>query len=324
LQPGRRGVLRRGFTLIELLVVIAIIGILITPLLSSVLPQRERERREAVSTEILALALAESTFLIENGQYGTLSELIDDGLVATDLADGKKHGYEFTIDIDPPPLPAFQIRADPCVQPLSLGFFVDESEVVRWALDGPADASSAPLVDLASIPTSEAENDLARQVEADAGELVRQLDALPGAGDAILAAVDLLATEDVQGVFFPELDANGDGQASVQDFLSADALVLARAVKSDLGLPDGPAIGDDADLEAMLASYQALLAATLAPDEETVSPSVSYTPALPGDPSAFLLLALAQGVPALGAGGLAMLALGLALVGRAMVSQRRL
>jgi prepilin-type N-terminal cleavage/methylation domain-containing protein len=314
--------LRRGFTLIELLVVIAIIGILISPLLSSVVPQRERERREAVSTEILSLSQAESTFLIANGNYGTLSELIDAGLVGAELVDGKKHGYEFTFEIDPPPLPAFRIHADPCVQPFSLAFFVDESEQIRWALDGPADVGSTPLVDLMSIPASEAEGAQWRQVEADAGELVRQLDDLPGAGDAILAAVDLLATEDVEAAFFPELDANGDGQTGVQDFIAADVLALARTIKNDLGLIDGPAIGDDADLEAMLSSYQTLLAMTLAPDEEYVSPETTYVPALPGDPSAFLLSALAQGVPVLGPAGLGVLALALVLLARVVRSRR--
>jgi hypothetical protein len=205
---------------------------------------------------------------------------------------------------------------------LSLAFFVDESELIRWALDGPADVGSAPLVDLASIPASAAEGAQRRQVEADAGQLVRQLDDLPGAGGAILAAVDLLATEDVAAAFFLELDADGDGHTGVQDFIAADVLALARTIKSDLGLIDGPAIGDDADLEAMLASYQTLLALTLAPGEEYVSPETAYIPALPGDPGAFLLSALAQGVPALGLAGLGLLALALVLLGRAVRSRR--
>lgn len=293
--------LARGFTLVELLVVIAIIAILIVDLLAAVVAQREMTRRTEASTEIFALAESEATYLAANGDYATLDELIAGGLAPSDLDDAKKHGYEFVIETDAPPLPKFRIRASPCIPPLSVWFFVDESEVVRWELDAQADASSTPFVDVASIPTSSAEIELAKQVERDAGVFVRELDALPGAGAAISATIELLATEDVASPFYLRLDEDGDGLISLQDFLAGDTLALARSIKTDLGLPDaGISLGGDALLEAMIADYKTLLAATLQPSEELIAPAIAYGPGLSGDPESFLQRALSQSLPALG------------------------
>jgi len=291
----------RGFTLIEMLVVIAIIATVVSEIMSAVQIVREKARKDEISEEIESLALAESTFLISHGNYGTLSELISDGLVPGDLSDGKKHGYQFVINIDPPPLPKFRIQADPCVPPLSVGFFVDESNVVRYALDASANVTSTIFVDVDSIPTSQAEIALAVQVEDDARTFVRQLDALPGTGPAIQSTIDLLASEPLAEAIYSGLDEDADGMVSLQDFLNGDTLALARSIKGELGLADdGTSIASDAVLDSLLADYKMLLDSTVEPSEELIAPSVIFGAGLPGDPIAFLLTALTQSVPGLG------------------------
>jgi prepilin-type N-terminal cleavage/methylation domain-containing protein len=304
LQTNQRRQPARGFTLIELLVVLSIISTVVTQLLSAVQAVRESQRRTAVSTEIFAIAEAEETFLITHGNYGTLSELIADGLVSGELGDGNKDGYDFVIVIDPPPLPEFRIHADPWVPPLSVGFFVDESNVVRYALDASANVTSTIFVDADSIPTSQAEIALAVRVEDDARTFVRELDTMPGTGPAIQSTIDLLAAEPLAEAIHLGLDEDADAMVSIQEFLNGDTLALARSIKGDLGLADdGTTIASDAALDSMLADYKLLLDSTLKPSEELVAPSVIYVAGLPGDPIAFLLTVLTQLVPGLGLAG---------------------
>jgi prepilin-type N-terminal cleavage/methylation domain-containing protein len=301
-QPA--ALLIRGYTLIEMLVVIAIISTVVTEIMAAVQIVREKERKDEVSLEMESLAAAESTFLISHGNYGTLAELIADGLAPGDLSDGKKHGYQFVIDIDPPPLPEFRIQADPYVPPLSVGFFGDESNVVRYALDASANVGSTIFVDVDSIPTSQAEIALALQIEDDARAFVRELDALPGTGSAIQSAIDLFASKPLAEAIYSGLDEDTDGMVSLQDFLNGDTLALARSIKGELGLADGgTSIASDEALDSMLGDYKMLLDSTVDPSQELVAPSVSYGAGLPGDPIAFLLTALTQSVPGLGPAG---------------------
>jgi prepilin-type N-terminal cleavage/methylation domain-containing protein len=311
-------VLKRGFTLVELLVVIAIIGILISQLLLSVTQQRGEQCRAAASTQTDTLAQAEEAFVISHGQYGTLSQLIADGLVPSDLSDDEKDGYRFVIDIDPPPLPEFRILADPIVPPLGVSFFVDQTGVVRYELDGPADASSTVFSDVASIPTPQAELVLQAQLEAEGGGFVLDLGALPGSGEAIQSAVDLLATGAITpSAVLATLDDDSNGSVSIQEFLAADVLALARSLKVGLGLSDdGTSIGNDATLVAMIEGYKALLDGSFQPNVELVAPEVAYGAGLAGDPEAFLLQVLASALPATGTLGALLLAAALGELAR--------
>ena len=316
-RHSQQHLLTRGYTLIEMLVVIAIISTVVTEIMAAVQIVREKERKDEVSLEMESLAAAESTFLISHGNYGTLAELITDGLVPGDLSDGKKHGYQFVIDIDPPPLPEFRIQADPYVPPLSVGFFGDESNVVRYALDASANVGSTIFVDVDSIPTSQAEIALALQIEDDARAFVRELDALPGTGSAIQSAIDLFASKPLAEAIYSGLDEDTDGMVSLQDFLNGDTLALARSIKGELGLADGgTSIASDAALDSMLGDYKMLLDSTVDPSQELVAPSVSYGAGLPGDPIAFLLTALTQSVPGLGPAGAILLVAVLVRVAR--------
>jgi hypothetical protein len=222
-------------------------------------------------------------------------------LLPADIADGQKHGYQFVIDIDPPPLPEFRVNADPIIPPLSVGFFIDQTAILRYAVDGPADSSSTVFVDVESIPISQAQIDQLDQLEDHARAFVRSLDSYPGTGDALSATIALLASEDLESEVLSGIDANADGSVSLQEFLATDSLALAKTIKGTLGLPDdGTSVAGDALLEAMLSDYQAQLAASVQPEQEFVSPAVPFGSGLPGDPSAFLLSAISEALPALG------------------------
>jgi prepilin-type N-terminal cleavage/methylation domain-containing protein len=316
-QHRHRHLLTRGVTLVEMLVVIAIITIVVSEIMTTVQIVRETTRKDEVSLEIESLAVAESTFFSSHGNYGTLSELISDGLVPGDLSDGKKHGYQFVIVIDPPPLPEFRIYADPWVPPLSVGFFVDESNVVRYALDASANVTSTIFVDADAIPTSQAEIALAVRVEDEARTFLRELDAVPGTGPAIQSTIDLLAAEPLAEAIYSGLDEDANGMVSLQDFLNGDTLALARSIKGELGLADdGTSIASDAALDSMLADYKLLLDSTTKPSEELVAPSVIFGAGLPGDRIAFLLTVLTQSVPGLGLAGAILLVAVLVRVAR--------
>jgi Tfp pilus assembly protein PilE len=302
---------RGGFTVIELFTLLAILSGLAS-ILGGIVVGRETERRELALAETDNLAAAESSYLSSHGEYGTIAQLISEGLAPEDLADEKKHGYLFSIVIDPPPLPAYRLTADPCVPPLSVGFFVDETGVVRYALDGSADASSAVVALLGSIPTSQAETALEQTLEDDAVTFVLALDALPGVGSPIESSIDLLASPGGAAAIQAGLDGDGDNSISLQVFLADDTLALARSINTGLGLPDtGGPIGDDAALQAMIADYKAQLEATLEPDEELAAPEVPTGPGFQADATAFLLSVLGLPVPAVGLVGMVLLAVGL-------------
>ena len=64
-------------------------------------------------------------------------ELIEAGLIASDLAAGMQNGYQFATSVEGE---TFTVHADP-ILPGETGtrhFFADKSGVIRWSIEGPA------------------------------------------------------------------------------------------------------------------------------------------------------------------------------------------
>jgi hypothetical protein len=76
--------------------------------------------------------------------YGDLAELLKAGVVDEALGSGTKNGYTFVVTVGKNPEQQWSATATPR-EPVNRHFFVDQTGIVRWALNGPADASSATL-----------------------------------------------------------------------------------------------------------------------------------------------------------------------------------
>jgi len=154
----------RGFSLIEVLVVIAVIliiaAIAIPRFLRSRMIANESSAVAALRTIATVQVTYESTY--KQGFAPSLTALgppagggpptaAGAGLIDQVLASGIKSGYSFVynpIDSNGDGQPdAFTINANP----ISVGqtgdrhFYVDQSNVIRWALGGPAAPGSPPI-----------------------------------------------------------------------------------------------------------------------------------------------------------------------------------
>ena len=88
---------QEGFTLIELLIVVAIIAIIAAIAVPNLLDARRAANETAGIAALRSLGSAQTSYSVENGRFGTLTELKALGLVDGRFgAGGNISGYEIT------------------------------------------------------------------------------------------------------------------------------------------------------------------------------------------------------------------------------------
>lgn len=135
----------RGFSLIELLIVVAVISIIAAIAVPNLATAKKAANEAAALAYIRNWSSAQEIYLTLHQTYATSNDqLVADGLVVA--ADPSRLGYSFSMDAsgNARQWSGAAAPAEPGVTG-DRYFFLDQSGVIRWSRDGPADASSPPL-----------------------------------------------------------------------------------------------------------------------------------------------------------------------------------
>lgn len=143
----------QGFSLIELLVVVVIVGVIA----ALAIPGLQRARRYAQAGSAIqslrTITTAENLYERRHKIYASLTDLVPEGTIDTNLGLGLKSGYLFTLtlvldanDVAQGKLVTFKCYADPQADAaIADHFYVDETAVIRHQEGAPADANSDPI-----------------------------------------------------------------------------------------------------------------------------------------------------------------------------------
>ena len=88
----------RGFSLLELLIVVAIILIIATIAVPSLLRSRQAANESAAASNLKSINVAQNVYQMTNHAYGTMTELIADGLLDTRF-EGTTSGYQYGVSV---------------------------------------------------------------------------------------------------------------------------------------------------------------------------------------------------------------------------------
>ena len=141
---------KKGFSLIELLIVIAIILIIAAIAIPNLMRARRAANEASAVASIRTILNCQLLYLSTHGKFTSLSGLADDGCLDEVLGSGNKSGYKFTSNPGEIESQQFTATAVPVVNAGSTAtgdrtFFVDENQVIRFAVGSTATSSSSPL-----------------------------------------------------------------------------------------------------------------------------------------------------------------------------------
>jgi type IV pilus assembly protein PilA len=149
---GGHGLAVAGLVLnITSLVTVVPVGIIAAIAIPNLLASRLAANEASALQTLRMVSSAESTYQSVFQKFGTLEELVSEGLIDPSLGDGEKHGYKFTLELtkNEDNLEGFEIVAVPLTYKSSgrRSFFVDESLVIRAADNqgGPSTVADNPL-----------------------------------------------------------------------------------------------------------------------------------------------------------------------------------
>lgn len=149
---GGHGLAVAGLVLnITSLATVVPVGIIAAIAIPNLLASRMAANEGSALKTLREVSSAESTYQSVFQKFGTLEELVSEGLIDPSLADGENHGYKFTLELttNEDNLEGFEIVAVPMKYKSSgrRSFFVDESLVIREADNqgGPSTRSDRPL-----------------------------------------------------------------------------------------------------------------------------------------------------------------------------------
>ncbi len=163
-DTSRQPAVRNGFSLIEVIVVVVIILIIAAIAIPRLLRTKEAANEAAAAHALRVVTTAQVTYdsTYNQGYAPTLAALgpppagsqasgIHADLVDQVLGSGIRNGYSFVyVAIDNAGVgkpDAYTVNANP-VSPGQTGeryFYVDQTGVIRFALGGPANATSTPI-----------------------------------------------------------------------------------------------------------------------------------------------------------------------------------
>ena len=141
---------KKGFSLIELLIVIAIILIIAAIAIPNLMRARRAANEASAVASIRTILNCQLLYLSTHGKFTSLSGLAEDGCLDEVLGSGTKSGYKFTSSPGEIESQQFTATAVPVANTGSTAtgdrtFFVDENQVIRFAVGSTATSSSSPL-----------------------------------------------------------------------------------------------------------------------------------------------------------------------------------